>query len=198
MRSLASRAASTDHRITDRYNTSAASTPRNPFSSASTEKMKSLWATGRNLYWPCVPFMNPLPVRPPDPTVIRASLPIPVALRVQLRIDERRDARLLIVLEGELPRDRRHQHGGKSEDGDELEPQPGEIGDAETDRNQRDGGAEIGLPGDEEERHGGEGPGRQRSPGLRAPRRFSPKNIASISATVTRPNSDGCRLNGPT
>ena len=37
-----------------------------------------------------------------------------------------------------------------------------------------------------------------RSPVLRAPRRFSPKNIASISATVTRPNSDGCRLNGPT
>ncbi len=40
-------------------------------------------------------------------------------------------------------------------------------------------------------------PAMTRSPVLRAPRRFSPKNIASISARVMRPNSDGWRLNGP-
>ena len=34
--------------------------------------MKSLWATGRNLYCPCVPLRKPLPVSPPDPTVTRA------------------------------------------------------------------------------------------------------------------------------
>ena len=43
-----------------------------PCSSARTEKMKSLWATGRNLYCPWVPCRNPLPVSPPEPTVIRA------------------------------------------------------------------------------------------------------------------------------
>ena len=43
-----------------------------PCSSARTEKMKSLCATGRNLYCPCVPSLNPLPFSPPEPTVIRA------------------------------------------------------------------------------------------------------------------------------
>ena len=34
--------------------------------------MKSLWATGRKRNCPWVPFVNPLPVNPPDPTVMRA------------------------------------------------------------------------------------------------------------------------------
>ena len=50
------------------------STPTSPCSSAHAEKMKSVEATGRKRSWPCVPFMNPLPHSPPDPTVMRADL----------------------------------------------------------------------------------------------------------------------------
>ena len=72
IRSPATRAVSSDRMMMNMYRPSAASTPRKPCSSANTEKMKSLCAAGRKLYWLCVPCRNPLPVTPPDPTVMRA------------------------------------------------------------------------------------------------------------------------------
>src|SRR4030095_2165452 len=38
------------------------------------------------------------------------ALLVTLPLRIQLRVDERRDASLLVVLEREIPRDRREQH----------------------------------------------------------------------------------------
>ena len=37
---------------------------------------------------------------------------------------------------------------------------PGDVRDAEADRQERDGGAEIGLTGDQRERHAASGPPR--------------------------------------
>jgi len=71
-RSRARRAVSIVRSTMKAYRPSTASTPMNPCSSASTEKMKSLWATGRKPCWPWVPFMKPLPQSPPEPTVMRA------------------------------------------------------------------------------------------------------------------------------
>ena len=56
------------------YNNTTAVLPINPLSSAITEKIKSLWATplGKYPYVFCIPFFQPLPVSPPDPTEIIA------------------------------------------------------------------------------------------------------------------------------
>ena len=51
----------------------AAAAPTNPDSSATTEKMKSLYATleGRYPSFACVPSANPFPTNQPDPTEMR-------------------------------------------------------------------------------------------------------------------------------
>ena len=116
--------------------------------------MKSLWATGRNLYLPLRALHEAFASQPAgshgDP---RLALLVAVTLRIQVRVDERGDPRLLVVLERKRPRHRRHEHGSEREDGNELHPQPGQIGDAEAYRNQGDGGPKIWLTGNQEERH---------------------------------------------
>ena len=52
------------------YKASSAITPKNPSSSASTQKMKSVGASGRMPSVCCVPWNRPLPNRPPDPMAI--------------------------------------------------------------------------------------------------------------------------------
>ena len=126
----------------------------NPCSSARTEKMKSLCATGRNLYCPCVPCMKPFAGQTAgsdgDPGL---DLLVAVTARILLRIEERGDAGLLIILERELPGERRHQDGDERDHAEQPHAHAGEIGDAEEHGNQRDGGAEVRLPGDEQQRH---------------------------------------------
>ncbi len=41
-----------------------------PNSSEYTAKMKSVWRSGMNSRCDCVPFSQPLPARPPEPTAI--------------------------------------------------------------------------------------------------------------------------------
>ena len=54
-----------------RKRTNAVVTPRNPSSSPTTAKMKSVCCSGRNASRFCVPCVYPLPVRPPEPIAIR-------------------------------------------------------------------------------------------------------------------------------
>ena len=55
------------------------------------------------------------------------------------------DAGLLVILERHFPRDRRQQHRGDRDDGDEPHPQTGKVGDPETDRDERDRRSQIRL-----------------------------------------------------
>ena len=115
--------------------------------------MKSLCATGRNLYCPWVPVAEPLAGEPAgadgdaglDGLIARAA-------RVLLRIHEGHDARALVVLERELPRRLgAASTAGQREHAEQPEAQPGEERDADEHRQQRHRGAEVGLLGDEDE-----------------------------------------------
>ena len=77
------------------------------------------------------------------------------APRVLLGVEENHDPRFLILLEREVPGNRRQQDGDAERDPDESQPQPGQIRDTETDGNQRRGCAEVGLLRDQQKRHGG-------------------------------------------
>ena len=61
-------------RMSDTYRASRAATPKNPSSSASTQKMKSVGASGKKPCVDCVAFKSPLPNSPPDPMAIWACL----------------------------------------------------------------------------------------------------------------------------
>ena len=109
-RSLASRAASSARRITNRYRPSATRTPAKPCSSASTEKMKSLWATGQEPQLALRPLLEALARQAPGPDRdARLDLLVAGAFRILRRVEKRRNPRFLIVLERELPRDRRRE-----------------------------------------------------------------------------------------
>ena len=45
------------------------------------------------------------------------------------------------------------QHAGERDHRQQPHPQPGQVGDAEEHRQQRDGGAEVRLLGDQQQRH---------------------------------------------
>ena len=44
--------------------------PIRPNSSENTAKMKSVWRSGMNSRWAWVPFSQPLPDKPPEPTAM--------------------------------------------------------------------------------------------------------------------------------
>ena len=135
---------------------SATSTPRNPCSSASTEKTKSLWATGRNPYAALGALPEPLARQAAGPDRdLGLNLLIAGAARVLRRIEERLDALLLVVLQPVLPdRPARAARRRARRSTSQRIAQAGEVGDAEEHRQQRRGRAEVRLLRDEQERHG--------------------------------------------
>ena len=56
--------------ISARYSSSSRPLPIRPNSSENTAKMKSVERSGMNSRCVCVPFSQPLPVMPPEPTAM--------------------------------------------------------------------------------------------------------------------------------
>ncbi len=157
--------------------------------------MKSLWATGQEPQLALRPLLETLAREPArSDGDARLDLLVAGAFRILRRIEERGDTGFLIVLERELPRDRRREQQRQAEDAEDAHLHPGEIGDREEHRQQRHRRAEVRFLGDQVRTAGSVStPPMARSVHVGAPR-FSPKNLASTSATPTLANSDGCRL----
>src|SRR5262249_30439520 len=77
-------------------------------------------------------------------------------LRVARRIQERLDALPLIVLQRELVGEKSQRQARERDDAEQPHPEARKIRHTEKDRQQRDGGAEVWLPGDEDQRNAGE------------------------------------------
>ena len=109
MRSLASRAASTRSQYHEQIQPQRHEDAEKPLLLGKHREDEIVVGNGQEIVLPLRALHEPFAVRPPIHGDPRLPLLIAVALGIQLRIDERRDPRLLIVLEREPPGDRRHE-----------------------------------------------------------------------------------------
>src|SRR4030095_7614980 len=98
----------------------------------------------------------------------RLNLLVSGAFRVLGWIEKRRDAALVVVLHRERPRDGRRQKQTEKQQAENAHLHAGQIADCQTDRQQRDGCAEVGLLGNQREgQHSKNAATREISPGRR-------------------------------